>query len=139
MKVMVSRATRMWPLSASRASHWAFQTSSFRSLFSQNSSSSCVPLASLPLPSMDWNVSYGWKSLGTSSVKSASRLGPKPTTRLMFLAAQSARSCAIADLIAPMSAPSMRLRCTYHWCWPMFLLRTDGCGVAIPNLLTFDD
>ena len=57
MKVGVSRATLMpAAIRAMRASHWAFHTTSFSSWVIHRSSSSWVPLASRPLPSMDSTV-----------------------------------------------------------------------------------
>ena len=88
-----------------------------------------MPFASRPLPSIDLMVSKGWKSLGMSLVKSFSRVGPKQTTRLISLpgSAQVSRSLWMTDLTTLRSAPSTRLRCTYHWCSPMLRLRI-ACG-----------
>lgn len=66
-----------------------------------------------------------------SLVMSASNVGPKPTTRFTPFLEQSARRSEMTFLMTLRSAPSVRLRCTYHWLRPISRFRTAGCTVAM--------
>ena len=69
-----------------------------------------------------------------SSVRSASSVGPNRMQRLTAVVTpsgpQSWRSSWSARLITPRSAPSVRLRWTYHWYFSRFA-KMAGCGCAM--------
>src|SRR6476659_5549874 len=145
MNVGVSRATVMWPSTADRNLNCVSQHRSLSSEWIHRSISSWVPLATLP--SSDSYPGYGSTSLGTSPVRSASSFGPNRKQTLigtvMPTSEPAARVSRIAALMTPRSAPSVLLRCVYHWyfvrfvriaCWGFGIVGSSGMAQILGAL-----
>src|SRR5690349_14816485 len=74
-----------------------------------------------------------------SSVRSVSRLGPNRMHTLIGVVTPTSeparRKSASAPLITPRSAPSVRLKCVYHWYFVRLVrIACWGLGISPPSV-----
>ena len=118
MNVGVSRATVMWPATALRKLNCVSQHRSFSSEWTHSSSSSCVRLGDLAVGRLVARV--GLEVVGdvvgeVGEQRRAEQDAHVDRDGHADLAARPRARRASACLMTPRSAPSVRLRCVYHW------------------------